>query len=225
MRTRHEMFAAIFDMVYVGLMTNILLAVGGLPLVVGLLTTDPARSWPALALVTPLCAPALCAAFAVLSSYSGTRSTTVVRTYTRAWRASWRRATQLGAGATAALVVFGVDIRAAWGHTVGAVAIPVLVVLMVLVAATALLTLVVIAEQPRVRLRTALRACLYLAVRRCYLTALSLVVLALLYAFFATRPALALGLAAAPLLYVVWANSRFTLQATLGPAPRLALEA
>jgi uncharacterized membrane protein YesL len=219
------MFAAIFDMVYVGLTTNILVAIGALPLVVGLLTTDPSRSWPLLALVTPLCAPGLCAAFAVLSTYSGTRSTTVVRTYTRAWRASWRRATQLGACATAALVVFGVDIRAAWGRTVGAVAIPVLVVLMVLVAATALLTLVVIAEQPGVPLRTAMRACLYLAVRRWYLTAVSLVVLAVLYTFFAAQPALALGLAAAPLLYVVWANSRFTLAAALGPAPRLTPEA
>ncbi len=225
MRTRHEMFAAIFDMVYVGLMTNILLAIGGLPLIAGLLTTDPTRSWPMLAVVTPLCAPGLCAAFAVLSSYSGTRSTTVVRTYARAWRASWRRATQLGASATATLVVFGVDIRAAWGRTVGAVVTPVLVVLMVLVVVTALLTLVIIAEHPDVRLRTALRACLYLAVRRWYLTAVSLVVLTLLYTFFASRPALALGLAATPLLYVVWANSRYTLQAALGPIPRLALEA
>jgi uncharacterized membrane protein YesL len=142
----------------------------------------------------------------------------VLRTFGRAWRASFRRASALGALATSALVVLGVDIRAAWGRPIGAVAIPALVVGMVLVVAASLLALVVIAERPRVRLRDALRACLYLAVRYWYLTLLSLAVLALLQALLANRPALALGLAASPLLYVVWANSRFTLRAALGPA-------
>ena len=34
--------------------------------------------------------------------------------------------------------------------------------------------------------------------------------------------AIALGLAASPLLYVVWANSRYTVRAALGPAARTA---
>ena len=68
------------------------------------------------------------------------------------------------------------------------------------------------------RLPDVLRGCLYLAVRRWYLTLVSLVVLALLEALLATRPAIALGLAAAPLLYVVWANSRYTLRVALEPA-------
>ena len=225
MRSRHEMFGVIFDMAYVGLMTNIVLTLGSLPLVVVLTTTDPGRSWPLLALVSPLCAPGLCGAFAVLSAYTSLRSTTVVRTFARAWRASWRRATQLGALATAVLVVFGVDVRAATGHAVGAIVIPVLVVLMVLVIATALLMMVVIAERPDVQLRTAIRACLYFAVRRWYLTAASLTVLALLTTFFAAKPALAAGLAATPLLYVVWANSRFTIRDVLGPAPHRAARA
>lgn len=57
-----------------------------------------------------------------------------------------------------------------------------------------------------------------LAVRHWPLTLLSLAVLALLQTLFAARPAIALGLAAAPLLYVVWANSRFALRAALGRA-------
>lgn len=217
MRIKHETLGSVFDMVYVALATNLLLVVGCLPLVAGLLTTDPARSWPLLALVAPLCAPGLCAAFAVLSAYSREHSAAVVRTFAAAWRASLRRATALGALATAALVVFGVDARAAWGRPIGAAAIPLLVTAMVLVAATSLLALVVIAERPAVRLRDALRACLYLALRRWYLTAFSMAVLALLKALVASRPAIALGLAAAPLLYVVWANSRFTLREALGP--------
>jgi uncharacterized membrane protein YesL len=155
----------------------------------------------------------------VLSAFSGERSNAVLHTFVTAWRASLRRATALGALATAALVILGVDARAAWGHPVGAAAIPVLVTAMVLITATSLLALVVIAERPAVRLRDALRACLYLALRRWYLTAFSLAILALLEALVASRPAIALGLAAAPLLYVVWANSRYTLREALGPIP------
>ncbi|WP_324851272.1 hypothetical protein [Actinocrinis sp.] len=219
MRIKHETLGTVFDLVYVALMTNLLLVVSCLPLVAGLVATDPARSWPLLALVAPLCAPGVCAAFAVLSAFSSTGNNAVARTFVAAWRASLRRAAALGALATAALVVLGVDARAAWGHAVGAAAIPMLITAMVLITATSLLALVVIAERPAVRLRDALRACLYLSLRRWYLTAFSLAVLALLEALAASRPAIAFGLAAAPLLYVVWANSRFTLREALGPIP------
>jgi uncharacterized membrane protein YesL len=220
-RIRHETFSAVFDLIYVALMTNMLLVLGCLPLVVGLLVTDPARSWALLALAAPLCAPGVCAAFAVLATFTTDRSTAVLSTYGRAWRASLRPATALGAITMAALVVLGVDIRAAWGRPIGAVAIPVLAVGIVLVGSAALLALVVLAERPSARLRDAVRAGLFLAVRHWYLTGLSLGVLLLLHTLVARRPALALGLAAAPLLYVVWANSRFTLRAALGPHPGL----
>jgi uncharacterized membrane protein YesL len=217
MRIPHETLGAVFDTVYVALMTNVLLAAASLPLLVGLLTTDPARCWPLLTLVAPLCAPGLCATFAVLSRFTADRSTTVIRTFVRAWRTSLRPATGVGAVATAALVVLGVDARAAWGRPVGAAAIPLLAVAMALVVSTTLLTLVALAERPAVRLRDAMRVCFYLGVRRWYLTLLSLTVLAVLEALVVSRPVIALGLAAAPLLYVVWANSRFTLNAALGP--------
>jgi len=194
-------------------------------LVLGLLITDPARSWPSLALVAPLCAPGLCAAFAVLAWFTTERSTAVFTTYARAWRASFRRATAVGAVATGTLVVLGVDAMAAWGRPVGAVVIPILGVAMVLAVSSSLLVLVLIAERPKAPLREAFRASLYLSVRRWYLTVLSLAVLALLETLLASRPAIALGLAATPLLYVVWANSRFTLNPALGAAPGLARNA
>jgi uncharacterized membrane protein YesL len=236
-RIKHETYSAIFHIVYRALATNALLLIGCAPVVVGLVVTDPTRSWPLLALVAPLCAPAVVAAFAVLSTASSvdlvrvvgtTRSSRakgqpfaqdrregVVREFGRVWVASWKRATALGAMATAALVVLGVDIAWAFGRPVGAVMIPVLVTLMVLVVATGLHVLVALAERPTARLRDLLRCSVFLAVRRWYLTVLSLIVLALLAALFATRPALAVGLAASPLLYVVWANSRFSLRPAL----------
>jgi uncharacterized membrane protein YesL len=220
-RVRFETFSAVIDLVYVALATNLLLVIGCLPLVVGLLISDPGRSWPLLALVAPFCAPGLCATFAVLTRFTTERSTAVFSTYARAWRASWRRATALGAVATATLVVLGVDARAVWGRPVGALALPMLAVTILLVVSSSLLGLVMIVERPQVRLREALRAGLFLAVRRWYLTLLSLAVLGLLETLVASRPALALGLAATPMLYVVWANSRFTLNPALGPAPSL----
>lgn len=222
MRIRHETLTTIFDLVYLVLMSNLLLVVGCLPVVVGLVATDPARSWPLLALVAPLCTPGLCAVFAVFAAYGTDRSTTVITTFVRAWRASLRRACALGAITTGVLVVIGVDVRAAWGKPVGAMAIPLLIVAGVLVASTFLLAVVAFAERPTARLRDVARAGLYLALRHWYLTALSFVVLGVLESLLASHPALALGVVAAPLLYGVWANSRFSLRSVLGPAPSLA---
>jgi hypothetical protein len=223
-RLRHDTIAAVFDGVYVALVTNMLMVLGCLPLVVLLFTTETARAWPLYALIAPLCAPGLCGVFAVMSAYSAGDTGGVLRTFARAWRATARRATIWAAAAVAALVVLGVDAYAVWGHRVGALALPVLAMLTVLTVATALLGLVTIAERPAARLRDVAGPCLFLAVRRWYLTTASLLVLALLAQLVAVRPALALGLAAAPLLYVVWANSRFSLRAALDPptAPRTA---
>ncbi|MGW5556997.1 hypothetical protein ACWER9_07215 [Micromonospora sp. NPDC003944] len=215
MRLRHRTIAAAVDGVHAALVTNMLLLLGALPIVILLFTTEAVRAWPLYALVAPLCAPALCGVFAVMSSYSAGGSGGVVRTFAHAWRATARPAMLWGASTTMVLVVLAVDARALWGHRAGALALPVLAVLAVLTIATALLGLVAIAERPAARLRDIARACLYLAVRRWYLTAVSLTTLALLGQFIVARPAIALGVAATPLLYVVWANSRFTLRVAL----------
>jgi hypothetical protein len=184
---------------YAALLSNLLLVFGCAPLVLGLLVTDPARTWPLLALVAPLCAPALVGVFAVMASVGPPR-----------------RAVTVGGLAVLAVVVLGVDIAWAWGRTIGAAAIPVLATLIVLVVSTAMLALVVLAERPDVRLRDLARASLYLAVRRWYFTAVSLAVLVLLVQVVAARPAIGLGLVASPLLYVVWAGSRYSLRPAMG---------
>ncbi|WIM98530.1 hypothetical protein ACTOB_002132 [Actinoplanes oblitus] len=201
--SRADRLGTLFDLAYLALMTNLLLAVAVLP-----------------ALLSPwllgLAAPAVCAAFAVFGGHPGP----VVRTFVRAWLASCRRALPLGALATGAVVVLAVDIRAAWRHPAGAVLIPVLAVLIALVLAGTLLALAALAERPAARLRDVLRISGYLAVRRWYLTLPSLAVLALFEMFLVAKPVLALGLAASPLLYLVWANSRWTLAPVLAPQER-----
>jgi uncharacterized membrane protein YesL len=224
-RVSHDTYNQVFGAAYVALMTNLLLVVGCLPFVVALVVTDPTRSWPLLALVAPLCAPAICAAFGVFGAFSADGTTSVVRTFVGAWRSVARRALAIGAAVTGALVVLGVDVRVVWQGTVGAVAIPVFAILAVLVVVTGMLALVAVVERPRARVRDLLRAALYLGVRRWYLTVVSLFVLGLLAALVAARPALGFGLAAAPLLYVVWANSRYALLPVLEPADERPLTA
>lgn len=214
----HGALSRVLDSVYLALMTNLMIAVGCLPIVVVLVTVDPVRSWSVLVVVLPLVAPAFTAAAVVFAAYSREGDTTVVRTFVRAWRAHLRRSLGVGGAATAALVVLAVDLRALAGTPAGAVAVPVVFVLALLVVGTAVLALVAVAERPDVPVVRLLRASLYLGVRRWYLTVGSLLVLVLLAAVTASRPAIGLGLATAPLLYVVWANSRFTLRPILPAA-------
>ncbi len=210
-----EMYEMVFGTVYTGLVTNLLLVVACLPAVVLLMTTDPVVSWPAYAVVAPLVAPALVAAFAVFSELSAAGPATPARTFWRAYRTHFRRAVAIGALATALVVVLAVDVAAVWGARAGAVAIPVFVTLIVLVVATTVQALAAVPELRTARLRDLLRASLYLAVRRWYASAASLLVLGLLASVVVARPAVGLGLAAAPLLYVVWGGSRYALRAVV----------
>ncbi len=200
---------------YLVLGTNAMLLVATIPLLVLLVSTDPVTSWPALLGAGALATPALTAAFAVFTHYSTTRGTEVIRTFWRAWARHLRRSLALGLGLSLTAVVLVVDVLALWGSPWGAVLTPLFVVLLLLATTTALLALVATVERPDARLRDVLRASLYLGVRRWYLTLASFAVFALLGGLFVIHPALAVGLAAAPLLYVVWGNSRYTLKPVL----------
>lgn len=213
LRISHDTLGTVLGAVHLGLVTNLLLVVATAPLMVVLVATDLTRSWPLLVLLAPLAFPALVAAAAGFADSTDG----VVRTFARAWRRSFGKGLALGALVTAVLAVLVVDVRYLFGHTAGAVAIPVLVTLGVLVAVTAVHAVVGLAEQPAARLRDLLRWSAYLGVRRWYLSAVSLVVLALLGGVVLSRPAIGLGLAAAPLLYAVWGNTRFALRPAFEP--------
>lgn len=206
---------SVFGICYTAMMTNLLLAVGSLPLLVLLVTTDPRASWPALVLTGIAAVPALTAAFAVFRDFTLAGAGGVIRTFARAWLAHLRRSLAVGMLAGGVAVVLIVDVVTLTGSRAGAIATPVLVVLLALTLATALTALVATVERPDARLREVLKASLYLSLRRWYLTAASFAVLALLAWLLTTSPALAVGLAASPLLYAVWGNARFTLRPVL----------
>ncbi|GIG30159.1 hypothetical protein [Cellulomonas marina] len=208
--------------VYTALATNLALALALGPLLV-LLAALPAGAggWPLLLLVAgALGAPALAGAAAVCAAWSADGSTTALRTFARGWAGSLRRTVPVGLGVGAVLVVVGVDAvvltGAPGGTSIGALLLPLLVVVGALAVAAGVLAVVVLAERPAARLQDVLRPAVWIAVRRWPLTLLSLGVLGLLVAAVAARPALGLGLAATPLLYVVWAGSRWSLTPVLG---------
>ena len=213
-RISHDTWATILGVVYLGLMGNLLVLVAAAPVVVLLITTDPALSWPLLALAAPLAAPALTGAFTAFREF-GHGEPQVVRSFLRGWKATWRKGMLIGAAAAASVVVLLVDVRAVSALPASVVVVPVLALLTVIAVATGLVSLVALAEAPQARMRDILKAALYLSVRRWYLTALSFAVLGVQLALFTTMPAIAIGLTCAPALYIAWANSRYTLRPVL----------
>lgn len=213
-----EGFELVAGTVWAALATNVMLLIGSLPLVVLLLTTDPRSSWPALAVATVLAAPAVVAAFGVFATVGAPTDTGPLRTFVRAYRRTWARSLALGALAVGVVTVLLVDVAVLLGTTAGAVTIPMLAVLTALTVVTALVAAVALPDHRDVRLRTILRAALWTAARRWYLTVPSVVVLGLLAALFTLHPALALGAAAAPLLYAAWGGARYALHSSLTAA-------
>jgi len=221
-RISHNTYATVFGVVYLGLMTNLLLLASCLPLVVLLVVTDPALSWPLLAIVAPTAAPGITAAFATFRAH-GEGDNQVVRTFVRSWKRSWRKAMLLGSAATAGLVIVLVDVRFFAPMQVGVAIVPALAVLTALLLTSALVAFAALAEQEDAGFRTIARAALFLSVRRWWLGLVSLAVIAVQVGLFVTVPAIAIGLTAGPVLYLVWANARYTLHPVLGgPVPQTA---
>lgn len=217
-RVSHDMYANVFHIVYLGVITNALLLASCLPFVVLLVTTDPAYSWPLLAITAPLCAPGITAAFWVFREHHHGGSTPA-RAFGAGLKLTWRKALALGVMGTVALVVLLVDIRAVSEIAVGMLIGPVLFVLVALVLATMLLALVALSEQPAARLRDIVKASAVLSTRRWYLTAVSLLALATQIWLFVSMPAIAMGVTASAALYLAWANSRFSLRPVLDLEP------
>lgn len=210
-----DTWETIFGLTYLVFGTNALLTLTSLPLIVLLLTTDPVHSWPLLALAAVAATPALAGAFGAFRSFTLDSGTGLIRAFFSTWRAQLRRSLALGTIAVGAAIIAGVDYAAAQHLRFGIVIVPLVTVFALLANVAALLGLVASVERPDSRLRDALKVGLYFGVRRWYLTLVSGIALVSLGAIFLYHPALGLGLAAAPLLYAVWGNSRFALRPVL----------
>lgn len=219
-RISHGFASTIFEVVYLGLATNLMLVVACLPLLVLVIGTNPAETWPYLAATAALAAPGCSAAFTVFRE-QGQNGAGPMRTFLRGYAATWRKALAIGAATAALLVVLLGDVRALASSAVGVVVVPLLLMLSILALAVAILSLVAIAEVPIARLRDVLRAAVLLGVRRWYLSLVSLLIGAVQIALFANIPAIAAGVTAAAALYLIWADCRYTLRPVLPAAEPL----
>jgi hypothetical protein len=204
-------YEKVFGTVYVGLMTNALLAVACAPLLAALaLVRDPLASWPFFAVLSAVCAPALCGAFRCFAAL-GEGSTAVLRPFLDGYRACARRALLVWTAGAAGVSVLGVDAavvaRTSWAPALA----PFFGTAAALVAAVTVALLVLVAEPggQAARPRSLVRPCLYLVARRWYLAAAVLAVLGLAVAAVLVKPVMGLLVLCAPLLYLAWATMRY----------------
>ncbi len=206
---RFEKIQNAMDALKTAIVVNLMLAVTASPLIVLLVFTNAFETWPIVALAAVVATPGLTAAFTAFRDDDGQP----FRAFMRGYRTTWTRAARLGFGLVAACAVIIVDARFFADGPFAQAAMVVLAVVSILAAGTGLLALVAIADDPGVRLRDALRRAAWSSVRSWYLTLVSLAVLGVFAALFVNIPLLAISAGAAPVLYVAWSNSRFSLRA------------
>jgi len=203
-----SIFLKISGIVYLILMGDLLLAIFTAPVWLLLFLTPLSQSWLALALVAPLLAPALAAAFVTFEAFVTDGSTAVVRSFVKGWTSLFRRTIPLGAAASGLGVIIGVDLYAVAGTSWGAVSIPVFAVAAVLGIVTFTTAIAVLAVRPDVKRVPALRLGLVLGVRGGLWSLMSIVVLGLFAWMLLQHPALALIAAPAPVCFVMWFDAR-----------------
>ncbi|MCL1840273.1 MAG: DUF624 domain-containing protein [Propionibacteriaceae bacterium] len=208
-------FTLISGLLYVMLATNLMLVVAALPFWAFALVGDLRVTWLWAVLTAPLLIPALAGAFAVFTAYSVEADVSPVRSFWRAWRASWRRVGGVGLACWGLLVVLGTDLYVAtrWGY--GALALPVCTVLAGLAVMVWVTSCVGLLARPDLPRLAVVKASLYLGVRRGGWSLVSLAVLVVLAVIVWNKPAIGLGLLAAPALYVVWGDARHVLRSLL----------
>jgi hypothetical protein len=213
---RYEGYNRVFGIVYLLLVTGVLAVVSCAPFVALVLFTPLSVTWPAVALTAPLLGPAAAAASTVFGEHAGSGIDDghdgVARGFVRAWHRHARRAFSVSGAATAAVLVLAVDAVATFGTPVGAVAIPVLVVLLTLVVSSALVLLTALTIRPDVPVFRLWPACLVLTVRRPWHVLISLTAWWSLVAATGFAPAFAPALLTGPVLYLCWAGAIATLR-------------
>lgn len=212
----HDSWSRALHSVYTALVVNMLVLVATLPLVVLLMTTNPRLSWPVLALMTPLAAPALTAAFSVFAApVIGAKN--IARAFVAGWRATWLKAMSIGGLFAGVCVVLWADIRFASDLELAVLIVPVLMILVLIASATAWLSLVSFTERPDAAVWAVVKAAIYLSMRHWVLALLSLAALAVQFVLFVTVPAVAIGVTCTPALYFAWTNARHSARAVLPP--------
>ncbi len=216
-----ETFGSIFGFIYTFLAGNALLAVANAPLVLSLsLVADPASAWPFFLALSVTIAPSLAgifAAFKALNDDGG--AVKPVAAFLRGYKRSFAKSAVLGVGAAAMLMFLGVDLAVIQNNAAALPGAALLVPLIVVAAAvTVSLSVTAIAGVvllPEAKLKSILKASLYLVAQRWYLSLAMLILLGIIVSAAVMQPVLGIALAPAPLLFVIWSNASYAFHAVL----------
>ena len=215
-----ETFGSIFGFIYTFLAGNVLLAIANAPLVLCLaLVADPLTAWPfflALSATVPPSLAGLFTAFQALNDAGG--AVKPVASFLRGYVRSFRRTAPLGLAAIAVLLFLGVDLAAISSLPAAAVLVPVIVVAAAATVSVAVLVIAGVVLLPDARPKSLVKASLYLAVQRWYLSLAMLALLGIIASAALLQPVLGVALAPAPLLFVVWSNAAYAFHTVLRPA-------
>jgi uncharacterized membrane protein YesL len=213
-----ETFGSIFGFVYTFLAVNFLLAAANAPLLLGLaLVADPVAAWPFFLVLSVTVAPSVAAAFFAFQSLKEADGAAVrpVAAFLRGYRESFRRVAPAGMAAVAAIGLLGVDLAIVQVMPAAAVLVPLIALALTAVVCVSVTVLAGVVLLPHARTLAILKASLYLAVQRWYLSLAALVLLGIVAAAVLVQPVIGVALVPAPLLFVVWSNASFAFQAAL----------
>lgn len=210
-----EAFGSIFGFVYTFLAGNVLLAAANAPLVLCLaVVADPVAAWPfflALSVTVPPSLAGLFAAFRALNDDGG--AVRPVAAFLRGYKRSFRRAAPLGLAAVALLLLLGIDLTIVQAMAAAVVLVPLMVVAAAVTLSLTGTAIAGVVLLPEVTLKSILKASLYLSIRRWYLSLAMLVLLGIIVSAAVLQPVMGVALAPAPLLFVVWSNASYAIQA------------
>lgn len=212
-----ETFGSIFGFIYTFLVGNVLLAIANAPLVLSLsLVADPAAAWPFFLALSVTIAPSLAgifAAFKALNDDGG--AVKPVAAFLQGYKRSFGRTAVLGLGAVGLLMFLGVDLAIVSAMPAAAALVPLIVVVAAVAVSLTVTAIAGVVLLPEARLKSILKASLYLAVQRWYLSLAMLVLLGIIASAAVLQPVLGIALAPAPLLFVIWSNASFAFHAAL----------
>ncbi|WP_232481423.1 DUF624 domain-containing protein [Arthrobacter sp. YN] len=219
-----ETFGSIFGFIYTFLAGNALLAVANAPLVLSLsLVADPAAAWPFFLALSVTIAPSLAgifAAFKALNDDGG--AVKPVAAFLRGYKRSFAKAALLGVGAVALLLFLGVDLAVVQNNVQNlpgaALLVPVIVVAAAVTVSLAVTAIAGVVLLPEAKLKSILKASLYLVAQRWYLSLAMLILLGIIVSAAVMQPVLGIALAPAPLLFVIWSNASYAFHAVLRSA-------
>ncbi|BCW60399.1 hypothetical protein [Arthrobacter sp. StoSoilB20] len=216
-----ETFGSIFGFIYTFLAGNALLAVANAPLVLSLsLVADPASAWPFFLALSVTIAPSLAGIFAAYKALNDDGGAVKpVAAFLRGYKRSFAKSAVLGVGAVAMLMFLGVDLAVIQNNAAALPGAALLVPLIVVAAAvTVSLSVTAIAGVvllPDAKLKSILKASLYLVAQRWYLSLAMLILLGIIVSAAVMQPVLGVALAPAPLLFVIWSNASYAFHAVL----------